>query len=73
MPCTEGGAPVTIRSGRPPARLLLLPDDPVVQEHLGDVYRALKSLEKARRAYLRVLELDPANTSVPEKLKGLSP
>ena len=52
---------------------LLMPDDPVVQEHLGDVYRALKLLEKARRAYLRVLELDPDNASVSEKLAGLSP
>ncbi|MEA3543978.1 MAG: tetratricopeptide repeat protein [Thermodesulfobacteriota bacterium] len=49
----------------------LHPDDAVIQEHLGDLYRAMKLWGKAMTAYLRVLELDPLAPLVEEKLKVL--
>ena len=49
----------------------LLPDDPLVREHLGDVYRAAGDADKARGAYRKALELDPQAKGVREKLKGL--
>lgn len=49
----------------------LHPDDAVILEHLGDLYRAMNLREKATSAYRRVLELDPQATQVEEKLKVL--
>ena len=48
------------------------PDDAVIQEHLGDMYRAIKLWDKAVSAYQRALEIDPEATQVEEKLKILS-
>ncbi|MFK5925656.1 MAG: tetratricopeptide repeat protein [Desulfuromusa sp.] len=49
----------------------LHPDDAVIQEHLGDLYSAMKLWEKAASVYRRVLEIDPQATQVEEKLKLL--
>jgi tetratricopeptide (TPR) repeat protein len=51
----------------------LLADDPVVLEHLGDVYRGLGLSARARSAYQQVLELSPAASGVAEKLRTLPP
>ena len=49
----------------------LHPDDVVIQEHLGDLYGAMKLWEKAEIAYRRALEIDPQAQQVEEKLKLL--
>ncbi len=49
----------------------LMPDDPVILEHLGDLYRALTLWEKAAEAYRKSLELDPLAEGVETKLKDL--
>ncbi len=49
----------------------LHPDDPVILEHLGDLYRALNLWEKAADTYRKVLELDPQAAGVEEKLQAL--
>ena len=50
----------------------LHPDDAVIQEHLGDLYRAMNLWEKAESAYRQALKIDPHATQVKEKLKRLS-
>jgi tetratricopeptide (TPR) repeat protein len=37
----------------------LVPDDPVILEHLGDVYQKIGVYEKALKAYKRALERAP--------------
>jgi tetratricopeptide (TPR) repeat protein len=49
----------------------LLADDPVINEHLGDVYRSLGLSARARALYQRVLELAPEAAGVREKLDTL--
>ncbi|SHI58005.1 Tetratricopeptide repeat-containing protein [Malonomonas rubra DSM 5091] len=49
----------------------LLPEDPVILEHLGDLYRALMLWEDAAAAYRKSLELDPLAVGVEEKLEAL--
>ena len=49
----------------------LLPGDPVILEHLGDLYRALSLWEQAGEAYRKALELDPLAEEVEKKLKEL--
>lgn len=49
----------------------LLPEDPVILEHLGDLYRALMLFEQAADAYRKALELDPLAAGVVEKLRDL--
>ena len=49
----------------------LHPDDAVIQEHLGDLYRAMNLWEKAAAAYQRALELDPQAQQIEEKLKKM--
>lgn len=49
----------------------LMPEDAVVQEHLGDVYRALRLYKLAAQRYRRSLELLPDNPKVREKLHAL--
>ena len=50
----------------------LVADDPVIQEHMGEVYSRKKLYDKARAAWQKVLELDP-NSRVKLKLQGLPP
>jgi tetratricopeptide (TPR) repeat protein len=46
-------------------------DDPVIFEHLGDIYRNLDEKGKAREAYKKSLNLDPSNERVKGKLEDL--
>ncbi|MCZ6875241.1 MAG: tetratricopeptide repeat protein, partial [bacterium] len=48
-----------------------VPDDPVIQEHLGDVYMRLRRLRKARQAWEKSLSLKPRNIAVEEKLRKI--
>jgi len=43
----------------------------VVQEHLGDIYKAMKETEKARTQYKKALELNPSSESIKQKLENL--
>jgi tetratricopeptide (TPR) repeat protein len=47
----------------------LQPDDPVILEHLGDLYQALTLWKEAAEAYQRVLKIDPQAEGVDEKLQ----
>ncbi len=47
------------------------PDDPIIAEHLGDLYRAMKLRDKAADIYRRILQHDPQARGVQEKLDGL--
>jgi len=49
----------------------LYPDDAVIQEHLGDLYRAMRLWQKATDTYRRALELNPKTKQVADKLKEL--
>lgn len=49
----------------------LMPEDPVVLQHLGDAYRELKLFGKARAVYQSVLELTPDDAAVQKKLDEL--
>ena len=47
----------------------LLPDDPVILDHLGDVYFDLKRWKAARRAWRRSLKIDSKNKKVRAKFE----
>lgn len=49
----------------------LHPEDTVIQEHLGDLYRAMKLWQKAESAYRAALKIAPDSLSVAEKLRQL--
>jgi uncharacterized protein HemY len=49
----------------------LVPDDPVIVEHLGDVYYELKMFREAQEAWERSLQLQPDNDTVAGKLKNV--
>ncbi len=49
----------------------LLPADPYVLDHLGDVYRALELWDKARQVYQSLLESNPDFAGVREKLDSI--
>lgn len=53
--------------------LRLQPEDAVIAEHLGDVYRELKLWREAGKVYRRALEIDPKAKHVEEKLRTLPP
>jgi len=44
-------------------------DDPVMREHLGDIYLKLSNRQKARGEWLKSLKLDPENRKLREKFK----
>ncbi|HEY5674552.1 MAG TPA: tetratricopeptide repeat protein [Malonomonas sp.] len=48
---------------------VLQPDDPVILEHLGDLYQALTLWDDAADAYRKVLDIDPQAEGVAEKLQ----
>lgn len=47
----------------------LQPDDPVILEHLGDLYQALTLWDEALDAYRKVLAIDPQAEGVEEKMQ----
>lgn len=47
----------------------LVGDDPVIYEHLGDIYAKQERLSDAREAWLHSLELDPSNTKLMERFR----
>jgi tetratricopeptide (TPR) repeat protein len=44
-------------------------DDPVLYEHLGDIYAKQRNLTEAREAWLRALELDPSNNKLMDRFR----
>jgi Flp pilus assembly protein TadD len=46
-------------------------DDPVLYEHLGDIYAKQRNLSDAREAWLHALELDPSNSKLMERFREL--
>ncbi|MCP4580625.1 MAG: tetratricopeptide repeat protein [candidate division Zixibacteria bacterium] len=44
-------------------------DDPILYDHMGDIYSALNRIPEAQTNWHRALELDPENDSIKEKLK----
>jgi tetratricopeptide (TPR) repeat protein len=46
-------------------------DDPVLYEHLGDIYAKQQNLPDAREAWLRALELDPSNNKLMDRFREL--
>jgi tetratricopeptide (TPR) repeat protein len=51
-------------------RAVSLVEDAVILEHLGDVYIELKQPDKARAAFHKALEFDPANEQLKAKLNS---
>ncbi|HSF67537.1 MAG TPA: tetratricopeptide repeat protein [Nitrospiraceae bacterium] len=49
----------------------LASDDPVLYEHLGDIYAKQRDLSEAREAWLHALELDPSNSKLIERFREL--
>jgi tetratricopeptide (TPR) repeat protein len=46
-------------------------DDPVLYEHLGDIYAKQRNLPDARESWLRALELDPSNIKLMDRFREL--
>jgi tetratricopeptide (TPR) repeat protein len=46
------------------------PEDPVILEHLGDAYRALRRFDEARAAYQKSSELQGDNSEILEKIQS---
>jgi tetratricopeptide (TPR) repeat protein len=49
----------------------LHPEDAVIQEHLGDLYRAMNLRQESESAYREALKLEPGSTQVEDKLRQL--
>jgi cytochrome c-type biogenesis protein CcmH/NrfG len=49
----------------------LIPDDPTIQEHLGDIYFRLRRFGDASQAWQRSLSLKPNNSAVEDKLQEI--
>jgi tetratricopeptide (TPR) repeat protein len=47
-----------------------VPDDPVILEHLGDAYRALRRFDEARTAYEKSSRLQDGNKHILEKIQS---
>ncbi len=47
----------------------LVGDDPVIYEHLGEIYLKQHQMSEAREALLHSLELDPSNTKLMERFR----
>jgi tetratricopeptide (TPR) repeat protein len=69
---------IHFRAGRlGPARIALeraaagMSSDPLVLEHLGDIYRALGRADDALQAYQRALQSDPANLELQQRLESV--
>lgn len=46
-------------------------DDPIIHEHLGDIYNALGEIKKAKNEWKEALKLDPDNAKLKEKLQNV--
>ena len=46
-------------------------DDPVIREHLGDVYYRQSNLKEAKREWEKALSLDPKQEEVKTKIENL--
>ena len=46
-------------------------DDPVLFEHLGDIYAKQRNLSDARESWLHALELDPSNNKLMDRFREL--
>lgn len=51
--------------------LALAGEDPVLYEHLGDIYAKQRNLAEAREAWLHALELDPSNNKLMDRFRDL--
>ena len=49
--------------------IALVPDDPVIHEHAGEIYLRKGQAAEAKEAWIRALELDPANTKLLARFK----
>jgi Flp pilus assembly protein TadD len=49
----------------------VVPDDPIMQDHLGDAYFHLRRLREARQAWEKSLALKPDNPTVEQKLRDV--
>ncbi len=49
----------------------LVGDDPVLYEHLGDIYAKQRNLSDARESWLHALELDPSNNKLMDRFREL--
>lgn len=47
----------------------LVGDDPVLYEHLGDIYAKQRNFSDAREAWLHALELDPSNSKLMDRFR----
>ena len=47
----------------------LVGDDPVIYEHLGEIYVKQQNLSDAREAWLHSLELDPSNEKLFQRFR----
>lgn len=52
---------------------LRVTDDPVILEHLGDAYRALRRMPEARMAYQKSSRLQDGNQEILEKIQSTTP
>jgi Flp pilus assembly protein TadD len=48
---------------------VLVTDDPVIYEHLGEIYLGQNRQQDAREAWLRSLELDPSNSKLMQRFR----
>jgi len=46
-------------------------DDPVLYEHLGDIYAKQQNFSEARESWLHALELDPSNIKLMDRFRDL--
>jgi Flp pilus assembly protein TadD len=46
-------------------------DDPVLYEHLGDIYAKQRNLSDARESWIHALELDPTNSKLMDRFREL--
>ncbi len=49
--------------------MTLVGDDPVIFEHLGEIYVKQQNLADAREAWLHSLELDPSNEKLLQRFR----
>ena len=49
----------------------LVKDDPVIFEHLGEIYLIQKDRAQAKEAWIRAIQLDPANQKLAERFRDV--